>query len=326
MATNVIIDDPLPEGWNAMGEKSKTSLTFNAGSLAAGESREFEAFVKSTKTGRFVNKATATADGGLTAEATSTTTVHQPILAITKTGREWQFAGRDITYNIKLTNTGDWNAQDTIIEDRLPSNVLASTVIPGDAGEYLEKEHKVIWNLGTLKPKESREVSVTVTAPKEVDVILRNTAEATAYCADSVSATVATTIRGIPAILLEVVDEDDDDPAQVGQEVHYTITVTNQGSKADENIEITCTLGTEVEYVSSTPTPVSVAGDVLTFNKDTLKPGEKTSWDVYVKVIKASDKYRFKVSMMSDELKGEKKPGEKEPDPVTETEATRLYE
>ena len=63
----------------------------------------------------------------------------------------------------------------------------------------------VTWSLGTLEPGASRTVTVMVNARSAGTA--RNTAKARAVCADA-EASYAMEIKGIPAILLEVIDID----------------------------------------------------------------------------------------------------------------------
>jgi uncharacterized repeat protein (TIGR01451 family) len=89
---NVAVNDQLPAGLTSNGRQS---LTFNVGTLAAGQSKELTARVNANRTGAFQNRATATGAGGITAESNSvSTTVSAPNLAITKSCEGTEFIGR----------------------------------------------------------------------------------------------------------------------------------------------------------------------------------------------------------------------------------------
>jgi len=260
-------------------------ITFNAGTLTPGASKPFSARVEAQRTGRFENKATATGDGGMTATSgVVATIVRQPVLTIDKTCPGLQFIGRPLDYSITVTNTGD-----------------------GVVG------NKVVWNLGTMAPKASR--TVTMRLDPRGAGNYRNTASAMAYCAATVTDSCSSEVTGIPAILLEVIDIED--PIEVGNNETYVITVTNQGSAADTNIKIVCTLESNQQYVSSSgATRGSARGQVVTFAPlASLAPQAKAVFRVVVKNVKAGD-VRFAVSMTSDQLTR----------PVAETEATNIYE
>jgi hypothetical protein len=93
----------------------------------------------------------------------------------------------------------------------------------------------VVWQLGTLAAGASKKVSITYT-PTGAGV-LAETATVTAVCANTVTATAETTVYGIAAVLLEVIDTDD--PVRVGGQTTYLITATNQGSSPNTNVQIT---------------------------------------------------------------------------------------
>ena len=144
---------------------------------------------------------------------------------------------------------------------------------------------------------------------------VRNVAKATATCAEGVSASAQTSIEGIPAVLLEVIDLND--PIEVGGNETYVITATNQGSMADTNIAIVCTLEENETYVSSSGATTGRAeGNKVVFQPlASLAPKAQAQWKVVVKAVKAGD-VRFKVTMNTDQLTR----------PVEETESTNLYE
>lgn len=306
-ACNVIVTDPLPDGLSTMDNKKV--LTFAAGTLNAGESRSFEAQLKASQTGTYQNKAVAEADGGLRAESNETTTVvTKPDLSVAKTGPEMRYVGRPVTYQITVLNGPEATAENTVLTDTLPAG---ATFISASEGGNVQG-NKVVWNLGTLKPRDSRTVSVTVKSDKPTT--LNNAASVTATCGEA-SGSATTEVRGIPAILLEVVDLED--PIEVGNNVTYEITVTNQGSAMGTNIDVKAMLPQQQSYADSMgPTDASVEGRTINFAPlKTLDPGAKAVYRVTAKVNGTGD-VRFRVTMNSDQLT----------EIVEETEATRQYE
>ncbi|MHC4423257.1 MAG: COG1361 family protein [Planctomycetota bacterium] len=304
---NVKIEDTIPEGLKTADGRSK--LVFDAGTLAGGQSRQFSVTLKASKTGEYVSRAVATSAAGLKAQSETTTAVRQPVLAISKTGPAWRYLGRPIAYEITVTNKGDGPAKNLVVEDQLPAGV--KFVSASDKGSLSRK--KVLWKLGTLPPKRSRKVTVRLLPQDKGDMII--TAKATATCAEGVNASVRTRVAGIPAVLLEVIDVDD--PIELGGQMTYVITTTNQGSLPGTNIKIVCTLEENQQYVSSRgPTEGTIKGNTLTFETlRKLAPKAKATWRVVIKAIKAGD-VRFKVTMNTDQITR----------PVEETEATHLYE
>ncbi len=307
-AQNVQIVDTLPVGLQTTDGKGKVVL--DAGTLMAGESRQFSIKLRATKTGAYVSKAVATSASGLLAESESTlTNVRQPILSITKSGPQRQFLGRAVTYEITVLNKGDGPARDTIVEDLIPPGV---TSVEATAGAQ-SAGSKLVWELGTLEPNAAKTVRVSYTPTKEGDVMA--TATASAYCAETVTASTRTSVTGIPASRLQVIDMED--PIEVSSTTTYLITVVNEGTAADRNIRIICTLDDKVQYVSSAgATAGSIMGKTVSFAPlRSLEPKAKATWRVVVRGVRAGD-VRFKVSMHTDHLAL----------PIEHTEATHIYQ
>ncbi|MCF6150047.1 MAG: DUF11 domain-containing protein [Candidatus Kuenenia sp.] len=309
-AKNVQIKESLPEGLTT--QDGHSSVILKVGTLAPGESRTATLNVTAEEIGEYHNVATAVADGGLSVESNKTTTVvQQPELKITKTGPEKIYLGRNITYDISVSNVGNGPAASTVVTDTILAN--ATFISASDGG--VMSGNAIQWNVGTLQPNDSKKMSVTL-KPNGMGTV-EDKAAAEAVCADAVSATAKTDVLGIAAILLEVIDVED--PVEVGKNVTYIITVTNQGSEHSKNVRITCTLEPTMGYVSSSgPTAGTLGGEgkVVTFSPlPSLAPKAQASWKVVVNAAEAGD-VRFKVDMTDDRLER----------PVEETEATHFYE
>lgn len=307
-ARNVKIVETLPAGLLTVDGNSK--LVFDVGTLTEGQSQQFSAELRATKTGRYISKAVASSTTGLSAESAETTTVvDMPVLTITNSGPEQQYLGRPLTYEITVANNSSTPAKNTVIEDNIPEGVTSTEASTGAklAGS------KLIWELGTLAPNTFKKVRVSY-LPTEAGT-LTNRAIATAYCSETVTASVKTLITGISAVALEVVDVDD--PVKIGARTTYVISVTNQGSAAATNVSIVCILEDNVQYVSSAgATAGSVEGRMVKFFPlSSLAPKAKAAWRVFVRAVRPGD-VRFKVVLNVDQLTR----------PVEETEATNLYE
>lgn len=305
---NVKIVETLPSGLRTTGGRSE--VVFDAGTLMAGQSQQFSVELRATRTGEYVSKAVANSTTGLRAESIPTTTiVSLPILAIEKIGPDRQYIGRPVSYQITVTNKSDVAARNTVIEDMIPEGVIS---VKGTAGAKLLGP-KLVWEIGTLEPGMSETVRVSFTPTKAGTLI--NSATASAYCTDAVTSTVRTLVRGIPAILMEVVDIDD--PIRVGERGTYVIRVKNQGSAPATNIRIVCILEDFVRYVSSAGATSGVQeGQTIRFLPlGTLAPKAEAAWRIVVEAVRPGD-MRFKTILNMDELSR----------PVEETESTHLYD
>jgi len=307
-AQEVKIVDTLADG--LVTSDGKSELVIIAGTLLAGQVKEFSAELRARKTGEYVSKAVARSADGLEVESEATTTVvDQPVLTITQTGAEKLYVGRSVTYEITVANTSEAPATNAVIENAIPAGV---TSMKASAGARLTNK-KIVWPLGTLAPNTTRTVYVSF-APTKAGT-LTNKVTATAHCADAVTVSAQTTIAAIPAVLMEVIDIAD--PVEVGGRTTYVITVTNQGSAPSTNIGVVCVLEENVRYVSSTGSTVgSIENGTLTFSPlAKLAPKARAIWRVVVTALKPGDT-RFKATINTDELTR----------PVEETEATRVYE
>jgi uncharacterized repeat protein (TIGR01451 family) len=305
---NIKIVDNLPAGLRTT--EGKSELIFDAGTLGAGQSRQFTAELRATQTGTFVSSAVASSTTGMRVESAATTTsVGMPVLAISKAGPEQLYIGRPAAYEITITNKSNVTAKNTVMEDTVPDGV---TGVKATAGAKLSGS-KLIWEFGTLEPNASKNVRVTYT-PTQAGTLI-NSATATAYCAEAVTSTMRTTVTGISALSLEVVDVED--PIKTGTRATYVIRVENQGSATATNIRIACILENNVQYVSSAgATAGSQEGQTVRFFPlGSLAPKAQAAWRVVVEAVRPGD-VRFKATMNADQLSR----------PVEETESTHIYE
>lgn len=305
---NVVVKDTLADGLTVNGSRN---VSFNAGSLAAGESKTFNVSAKAARTGNFSSPASATSGCGADANAAAVATVvTQPKLTIAAECVDRVFLGRNITFTWNVTNTGNAACEDTTISAPVPAG---SSFVSATGGGTLNG-NTVVWNAGTISASGGkRTVSMTV-SPTGIGTI-RAAATADCVCAEQVADTCETRVEGIPAILLEVVDNPD--PIRVGDTVTYTITVTNQGSATDNDIRIVCELPGEQTFVSAAgATNGTASGQRVTFAPlPSLAAKAQAVFRVTVRA-NAAGNIRFKTSMTSREFQR----------PVEETEATYLYE
>jgi uncharacterized repeat protein (TIGR01451 family) len=305
LARNVIVKDQLPSGWTTMSGQSE--IVFQAGNLPSGVSREFSVDLKAADTGTFENCVEASEDGGLTARSCASTRITKPELTLTKTGPNIRYLGRGAQFEITATNVGDAVARNAVLTDAIPSGL--TFVSASDNGQF--GGGRVTWNLGALEPGASRTVTIDATASSITTVT--NKAEVRSVCADA-NAEAMLEIRGIPAILLEVIDVED--PIEVGGTVTYIITVTNQGSAVGTNISLKASLPDEQSFVSAEgPTAGTASGQQVAFTPlPSLEPKAKATYRVVVKGTAIGD-VRFRISMISDQMDST----------VDESESTRIY-
>lgn len=308
-ARNVRVKADMPAGLTTTD--GRNSVELDAGVLGAGQSREFTIATKPSKTGSYAVKGSAGAEGGLNASSDGcSTVVKQAVLGVKQTGASRAFIGRNFNWDITITNTGDAPATGCTLTEALPANARFVSATQGGVATG----SAVTWNVGTLAPGASKSFQVTLAATGEG--MVKGAATLKCACAADASAPVETSTMGIPAILVETVD--DPDPIEVGGQTTYTITVLNQGSSPDSNVRVVCTLPDGLDFVSAAgATAGTAAGKTVSFAPvATLAPKQRVVFTVKAKASKGSGDSRFKTSVTSDQFKNA----------IEEIESTNLYE
>jgi len=306
-ATQVKITDTLPEGFKTTDNQS--TLVLEVGTLARGASREFTFQIMPTAAGSYVNQAQVTCAEGITADATATTLVQAPVLSLECNAPERVLIGRPVEVCLTVRNTGTAAERKTTLTLPIPAGYVVESTTEGGVATAGE----VSWEFNNLAPNATQKVCAVIATPRQPGSLsLAPTVQGT--CAPRAQSTCLTRVEAVSGILVEVIDLVD--PVEVGQEVNYVITVTNQGLLTGSNIRILCSLPASQEYLSSTgPTTARVVDGKLVLEAlPSLEGKAVASWQVLVKALSADDA-RFNVELRSDQFER----------PILEMEATRQY-
>lgn len=301
--TGVKVSDTLPAGLTSDG---KSSLAFDAGTLAPGESKEFKFNATASARGNYVNSAEVTSDQNVSANASASTAVHQPVLTLTCKAREEQYMGRPFDVCLTVSNSGDMAAAGTQVVVPVPSDLkFASATADGHMSG-----NNLVWDVGSVAVNTPQELCATFTSTTGGMFSFNSTAKGA--CAAQVASSCATRIIGISALLLEKADNPD--PIQVGESTTYTVKVTNQGTADDTNVKMTVEFPAELDPVSASNGGV-VNGKKVTFPAyPRLSPKAAFEYTIVAKGVKVGDA-RVTFIRTSDGI----------PAPTSAEESTRVY-
>ena len=284
-ATGATVVDTLPAGLTYVssdpaGAASGSTVTWNVGELAPDDSATVTLTVRGTAGGAKVNVATASSGGNsFQPEARATTTILVPDITVEKAGRPAMFVGNQVTYTLTASNSGDAALTGVTITDTIPTGMSYVTSSP--AGTVSEDGAQVSWSVGNLAV--DAETSVTVTLRGDQVGTVTNTAGASAT--EGVSASDTLEIRILPAPGATIQITDSFDPVSEGEEVDFTVNVSNQGRSPMTGVRIVVPIPAEMTFVSTSDTQATLGGDgrTVTFLLDgSLATGESFSFTITV--------------------------------------------
>ncbi len=336
------IRDPLAKGLRtAAGDEQ---LEFSIDKLEPDETRKFVAAIHAEKAGEYASRAIVSEeDGRETRSRAATTEIRQAELAVAIDGPGTEYYGRPLGYTVRVSNNGNAPATNAGLKMHLPESAAIVSVGEvrdskqavaksgdDDSAEAIptlarqessqsrtdEAERRTAdreddeqvstrdWDLGTLKPGETKEVRVTLRGREAGDIKAKAIAHYVCARGDDQAkvttvATTTTEIISLPALMVAVVDEAD--PVEVDDMVTYTILVENQGTAADKNVKIEVELPEELKFEKATgETEAKADGNKLQFEAiDKLNAGERAQWKVRAQARKKGD-VRFRVALTSE--------------------------
>jgi LPXTG-site transpeptidase (sortase) family protein len=258
-ATGVQVADLLPAGLTFVSASSGsyTSGTgiWMIGALANGASATLSIVATATRTTAVINIATVVADQPDSNSAnnsdSATVTGQSADIAITKTvSNASPNLGTNVTFTITATNNGPGNAAGVQVTDRLAAGLTVVLATPS-AGSY--DPVTGIWIVGALANTASATLSIVATVTSTAR--LTNTATKTAedqFDAVSGNNAASATVTALGADIGITKTVDNPTP-NLGGNVTFTITVTNNGPGNATGVHVTDLLPTGLTLVLATP-------------------------------------------------------------------------
>ncbi len=319
-ASNVVITDAVP---NVLTNVTWTTTTKNTATIAQGatgtgnavnvvatipgiDTSGIQIVVTGTvrsdaPTGTVTNVANAVFSGvQTTSNPVQSMIGSQADLSIQKTGSTQVYIGQTITYNLLVVNEGPSSANGAVVQDVLPAGLLnpaitilsatngAANVVPAITNGTATVTINTFPILGA--------VSVQITGTASAAGTYSNTAIVNTPAglpdpdsSNNISNTVVTTV--LPKAQLDVNKSvSPAGPYQPGQQITYTLSVTNHGQAGVNPVVVTDTLPPAT--VLGTPTytnpprgTVTLNNGVLIWNVGLLNAGETLTWSYTATII-----------------------------------------
>ncbi|QDV69471.1 Large cysteine-rich periplasmic protein omcB precursor [Rosistilla carotiformis] len=276
-ATGVQVLDTLPTGMTfvsasaTLGTFDSTSRTWSVGTVPNNSGAQLEIIARVDTRGIKTNTAQVSASevadpdstpgNNLTAEddqASVSLTPQLVDLALTKGVDVAQpNVGANVVYNLAITNTGTDTATGVAVTDTLPVGVTFISAI-ASLGNY--DDATGVWNVGSVARGSTPTLAITVRV--DTPNTKTNVAEITAtdqLDVDSTPDNGITTEDDYASIDITPLSADlsltktvDDPTPNVGENVTFTITVTNSGPDGATGIQVEDQLPPDVVFVSAT--------------------------------------------------------------------------
>ncbi|HEX3315619.1 MAG TPA: hypothetical protein VHR72_12040, partial [Gemmataceae bacterium] len=236
---NVKVRAVLPEG---IDHPRGQTFEIEVGNLAPKETRTLQLACIGKSPGKMKASLIATADGGLSSSDGCDIEVVLPRLDLALRGPKLRFVERPARYTLKLSNPGSATAANVVLNEVVPAGFKYHG--SSNQGRFDEATRTVQWNVGDLPAGQNREITFDLIPTVPGDHRLAATVESARGIRSE--STVQTRVEGLSNLILDVANADN--PVEVGSDATYEIRVANGGTKAETNLELSCTLPENVEF------------------------------------------------------------------------------
>ncbi len=234
-AENVVVTDQVPQGTRLIDSSPQAAagngdnVIWQLGTLRANEEKTVSMQLMPVGEGEIGSVATVT----FSAQASARTKATRPQLLVETTGPRQVLIGQPVKLTIRLSNPGTGAATRVVLEEDVPEGLSH----PG--GQALEFE------AGTLKPGETRELELTLSATGAG--VVQNVIRARADANLSVESRVAIEVIA-PDLAIAV-----DGPSKryLERQATHELIISNPGTAPAKNVEMVAHLPKGLKYVSA---------------------------------------------------------------------------
>ncbi len=231
-AENVKIE-LLPPNAGKEGAPKEAATSHPLGDLPPGGTQTVEVELTAREAGKMFVKAMASAEGGLSCNASKEVFCRKPELEVDWRGPATKYAGTLATYFIRVRNPGTAPAEDVTVRASLPDG--AEFTSASDGQMFDAKLREVAWHVGTLRPGDDNylELKCVLKTPGANQLKI-SAATAAGNLTDTKTA--ATNVVALADLKLDVTDPSG--PVAVGSSVVYEIHIKNRGASSAKDVNV----------------------------------------------------------------------------------------
>lgn len=307
LVRNVQIEAAIPEGLeHPRGER----LAMDIGNLSPGETRRVRLSLVAIGGGTHPISVKAAGDSDLTRIVSSKIHVVAPSLAVAIDGPGLRYLGRTAKFDINIKNDGTVSSDNVRAKYKIPEGY--GFVRAEQGGKYDPATKTVNWFIGGLEPQETRQVAVVLTS-KQLGSFSHQAVAVSEHGAQSVSQ-FDSRVEGSASLVLDIADGND--PVEIGATTSYTIRISNEGSKAAQNVGVSCELPAAVKLVSASgPTDYIAENGLIVFKSlPQVDPNQTAVYEIKVQGTSEGN-HRVRARLASDSIR----------EPLIFEELTRFY-
>jgi len=233
-ARDVIVRDVVPDGTTLVAtsptaQAAGHDLQWSLGTLQPGEEKSLAMKVLPVKEGEIGSVATV----AFQAEASARTVSTRPELLLEMTAPRQVMIGENVALSIRISNIGSGVATGVVLHQKLPPQ------LKHEAGSELE------FDVGDLRPREAKQVDLTLTAAAAGKVVEIMSARGHGGLSSKASAELEVLAPGLEVAF--------DGPRRrfLEHEATYTLSVVNPGTAPAKDVELVSHLPKGLKFVSA---------------------------------------------------------------------------